>query len=182
MWILCSLDYVLYWYGPCTLGSVPGASIQRLFFFKAMPHWMHVNMSVTLSSALQNPVQRNRMYCAKSCWVSTGISWAGIQENAPIPVTAFGVYGYAWDKNIAYSIPFILCFLTKEGEDSCWSLTHKDQFVDLEIICIVWSVLKWLKAKSQKPDSVVLCMLLEYGNGSYWYCVLSFRKVSWDGK
>lgn len=90
---------------------------------------------------------------------------------------AFRVYGYAWDKNIAYSIPFILCFLTKEGDDSCWILTHKDQFVDLEIICIVSSVLKWLKAKSQKPDSVVLCMLLEYGNGSHWYCVLSFRKV-----
>lgn len=43
------------------------------------------------------------------------------------------------------SIPFILCFLMKEGDKSYWSLKHKDQFVVLEISCIVSSVLKWLK-------------------------------------
>lgn len=104
-------------------------------------------------------------------------SWTGIQENAPIPVTAFWIYGYVWDKNRAYSIPFILCFLTKEGDNSCWSLKDKDQFVDLEIICIVSSILKWLKAKWQKPDPMLLCTLSEYGYSSRWYHAFLSRKL-----
>lgn len=76
------------------------------------------------------------------------------------------------------SIPFILCFLTKEGDNSCWSLKHKGQFVDLEIICILSSILKWLKAKPQKSDSMLFCTLLEYRCGSRWYCAQKLFEVT----
>ena len=85
------------------------------------------------------------------------------------------------------SVPSIICLLTK---DSCWSLKHKDWFVDVEMICILSSILKRFKTKSEWPDSVHLCMLVQHRNISHYsfnfffiflfaFCLSSF-KVKWE--